>query len=77
MVRDPNGPPATPAGTDGSGGGGGGAAGAAGRVVSPLEKGTISDWDVLEACLDHVLYERVGADCCQGWAASTQHENAA
>ncbi|EFN58172.1 hypothetical protein CHLNCDRAFT_20388, partial [Chlorella variabilis] len=28
--------------------------------VSPLEKGTISDWDVLEACLDHVLYERIG-----------------
>lgn len=38
-----------------AGGGGGG------RVVHPIVRGSIEDWDVLEACLDHTLYERVGA----------------
>ena len=59
-MRDPNGPPVN---LDGAGSGGGAAAAAAAaaaeRVVHPIEKGSIVDWDVLEACLDHVLYDRV------------------
>ena len=79
-MRDPNGPPVTPDGA--SGGGGAAAAAAAERVVHPIEKGSVVDWDVLEACLDHVLYDRVSLQqpercccrpcrCCQAAAGST------
>ena len=48
---------------DASGGGGGdgsaAGAGGSGRVVRPIESGCITDWDALESCIDHVLYERV------------------
>lgn len=37
------------------------AAAASGSIVHPIVQGSIADWDVLEACLDHILYERVGA----------------
>lgn len=59
-MRDHNAPQAN--GTNGGSGGSEGAA-AADRVVHPLQQGVITDGDVLEACLDHVLYERVS---CEG-----------
>lgn len=37
------------------------AASGSGHIVHPIVQGSIADWDVLEACLDHILYERVGA----------------
>lgn len=61
-MRDPNAlPPATPAGSGDANGAAEAAAAAAGgeRVVHPIVQGTIIDWDVLEACLDHALYDRV------------------
>ena len=60
VVHDPG---TSTAQADGSGGGGDAAAAAAaggsGRVVRPIGSGCITDWDVLEGCIDHVLYERV------------------
>jgi hypothetical protein len=47
-----------------------------------VEKGTISDWDALEACLDHVIYDRVsrisalllaGRCCCFAHLLCCQH----
>ena len=52
-------PPATLAGQDAGGGGAAAAAAATGRLVHPIQQGSIVDWDVLEACVDHVLYDRV------------------
>lgn len=45
------------------------AAAGGGRVVHPIVQGAIADWDVLEACLDHVLYERVS--CAAGQPPAT------
>lgn len=53
-MRDHNAPQA-----NGQDSGSGGAAVGAGRVVHPLQQGAITDWEVLEACLDHALYDRV------------------
>ncbi|PSC72499.1 Actin-related 7 [Micractinium conductrix] len=53
-------PPATLAGQDAGGGGAAAAAAATGRLVHPIQQGSIVDWDVLEACVDHVLYDRIG-----------------
>ncbi|PRW56504.1 actin-related 7 [Chlorella sorokiniana] len=36
------------------------AAGGSSRIVHPIVQGSMEDWDVLEACLDHILYERIG-----------------
>lgn len=66
VVRDPAAAAAPPAGSADANGDAAAAAAAAagggGRVVHPIVAGSIEDWDVLEACLDHVLYDRVG-----GW----------
>lgn len=78
-MRDHNAPQAN---GQGSSGGSGEAAAAAERVVHPVQQGVITNWDVLEACLDHVLYERVSwwrvgltlpvpANCAlQGWSTT-------
>lgn len=48
-----------------TGGGGGDAAGPSGRPAEsteqlrPIVAGEIRDWEVLEALIEHVLYERV------------------
>ncbi|KAL4858593.1 Actin-related protein 7 [Chlorella vulgaris] len=59
VVRDLNAPTATTAANGLDGANGGAAAAGTGRVVCPVVKGEIANWDVLEACLDHVLYDRI------------------